>query len=46
MKVKHRAEVKAYKEWFKFSPFYLKNHPELTQTGDVADITHLSETHS
>jgi hypothetical protein len=43
MKAKHRAEVKAYKEWFKYSPFYLKHHPEAKSSGDIDDIQQLSQ---
>jgi hypothetical protein len=33
----------AYSEYLKYSPFYLKHHPEARAQGDIADIRHMSE---
>ena len=27
-----------YRQYLKYSPFYLKHHPEERQSGDIADI--------
>jgi hypothetical protein len=37
-KEQHRLEVQAYKKWFKYSPFYLKRHPNERKPGDIAYI--------
>ena len=42
-KEKHREEVKAYHKMQKYSPFYLKNHPEERENGDISHIQQLSE---
>lgn len=37
-KQKHREEVKAYHNFMKYSPFYLKHHPEAREKGDIQNI--------
>ena len=44
-KDEHRQEVKEFKKWFKYSPFYLKSHPDQREQGDIADIQQMSQTH-
>ena len=42
-KEKHRQEVKAYHNMQKYSPFYLKHHPEARQNGDITQIQQMSQ---
>lgn len=42
-KEQHRLEVQAYKKWFKYSPFYLKRHPNERKPGDIAYIQQISQ---
>ena len=35
--------MKAYKKFSKYSPFYLKNHPEDSTEGDITHIQKMSE---
>ena len=38
--------MKGYKKWVKFSPFYLKRHPEERTQGDITDIKNMIQTAS
>ena len=38
--------MKGYKKWVKFSPFYLKHHPEERKEGDITDIKNMIQTAS
>ena len=42
-KQKHKEEVAAYHNMQKYSPFYLKHHPESRSQGDITHIQQLSE---
>ena len=45
-KEEHRSEVQAYKEWLKYSPFYLRHHPEAREKGDIQDIQSMANKRS
>ena len=32
-----------YREYLKYSPFYLEHHPEERQAGDIADIRSMAQ---
>lgn len=38
--------MKAYKQWFKYSPFYLRHHPEAREAGDIQDIQQMAQKRS
>ena len=42
----NRAEASSFKQMMRYSPFYLKRHPEERQKGDISFIQEMSESAS